>query len=61
VLAAAERLSAAHPLRALDAIHMASAQLFALASFISVDLRERGHPADHCGSRVGDDTRHIES
>ena len=46
VLVAAESLSAAHPLRALDAIHMASAQLFAARgssaalTFVSADLRQ---------------------
>ena len=46
VLAAAERLAAAHPLRALDAIHVASAQVFAarLGSpafiFVSADIRQ---------------------
>lgn len=46
VLAAAESLSAAHPLRALDAIHVASAQLFAVRigsrpfSFVSADPRQ---------------------
>jgi uncharacterized protein len=46
VLTAAESLVAAHPLRALDAIHLASAQVFAerLASprftFVSADVRQ---------------------
>jgi hypothetical protein len=46
VLATAESLSGAHPLRALDAIHVASAKLFAdrLASptftFVSADSRQ---------------------
>jgi uncharacterized protein len=46
VLQAAERLVAAHPLRTLDAIHVASAELFAdrLASseltFVSADARQ---------------------
>jgi len=46
VLAAAETLSGSRPLRALDAIHVASAQLFAgrLASpaftFVSADLQQ---------------------
>jgi len=45
VLAAAETLSAAHPLRALDAIHVASAQLFAAriapSEFIFVSADDR--------------------
>lgn len=45
VLAAAETLAATHPLRALDAIHVASAQLFsarlpAPALFVSADRRQ---------------------
>ena len=46
VLAAAEMLSAGHPLRALDAIHVASAQLFAARVvssaliFVSADIRQ---------------------
>jgi len=45
VLSAAEALAAAHPLRALDAIHVASAQLFsartpAPALFVSADRRQ---------------------
>ena len=46
VLAAAETLSAAHPLRALDAIHVASGQLFAARMaasafvFVSADVRQ---------------------
>lgn len=46
VLATAEALTAAHPLRALDAIHVASARLFGarLASpaftFVSADLQQ---------------------
>jgi uncharacterized protein len=46
VLAAAETLAAAHPLRALDAIHVASAQTFASRItpsdfvFVSADLRQ---------------------
>jgi predicted nucleic acid-binding protein len=46
VLAAAEVLVAAHPLRALDAIHVASAQLFATRItapkliFVSADARQ---------------------
>lgn len=46
VLAAAETLVAAHPLRTLDAIHVASAQLFAARAtapeliFVSADARQ---------------------
>ena len=45
VLSAAEALAAAHPLRTLDAIHVASAQLFsarmpAPALFVSADRRQ---------------------
>jgi uncharacterized protein len=46
VLSAAETLVAAHPLRALDAIHVASAQLFASRIalpglvFVSADARQ---------------------
>ncbi len=46
VLAAAESLAAAHPLRALDAIHLASAQMFAARvtapkpTFVSADARQ---------------------
>jgi uncharacterized protein len=46
VLAAAESLGGAHPLRALDAIHVASAQLFAVRigshgfTFVSADVRQ---------------------
>ena len=46
VLAAAEALTAAYPLRALDAIHVASAQLFATRvvapafTFVSADVRQ---------------------
>ncbi|HEX9875937.1 MAG TPA: type II toxin-antitoxin system VapC family toxin [Gammaproteobacteria bacterium] len=62
VLAAAETLSAAHPLRALDAIHVASAQLFAARTaspkliFVSADLRQTTAAAAR-----GMATRHIES
>lgn len=62
VLAAAETLSAAHPLRALDAIHVASAQLFAARTaspkliFVSADLRQTTAAA-----ALGMATRHIES
>lgn len=47
VLATAEALSGTHPLRALDAIHVASAKLFAsrlasppLFTFVSADVRQ---------------------
>jgi predicted nucleic acid-binding protein len=46
VLAVAETLSVVHPLRALDAIHLASAQLFAdrivspAFTFVSADIRQ---------------------
>jgi uncharacterized protein len=45
VLAAAETLSAEHPLRALDAIHVASAKLLATRAapaitFVSADIRQ---------------------
>ena len=46
VLAAAEALSGAHPLRALDSIHVASAKLFrdrtvpASVTFVSADLQQ---------------------
>src|SRR5689334_7516316 len=46
VLNAAETLSTGHPLRALDAIHVASAQLFAARivsagfTFVSADVRQ---------------------
>ena len=45
VLAAAETLAATHPLRALDAIHVASAQLFSArmpspSLFVSADRRQ---------------------
>jgi hypothetical protein len=62
VLAGAEILSAAHPLRALDAIHVASAQLFAtrMASsgfvFVSADIRQTTAAA-----ALGMTTRRIES
>jgi predicted nucleic acid-binding protein len=64
VLAVAETLLAAHPLRALDAIHVASAQLFSrrmTASeliFVSADARQTtaaaavGMTAKHIGSRA---------
>lgn len=62
VLAVAETLSAAHPLRALDAIHVASAQLFATRIspsefiFVSADIRQTTAAA-----ALGMTTRHIES
>lgn len=46
VLASAETLSGTHPIRALDAIHVASAQLFATRigpsafTFVSADIRQ---------------------
>jgi predicted nucleic acid-binding protein len=61
-LAAAETLSAAHPLRALDAIHVASAQMFAtrLGSatfvFVSADTRQT-----NAATALGMTTRLIES
>jgi predicted nucleic acid-binding protein len=51
VLAGAETLIAAHPLRALDAIHVASAQLFATRItaprliFVSADARQTSSAA----------------
>lgn len=62
VLAAAETLVVTHPLRALDAIHVASAQLFAgrIAVpdfvFVSADARQTSAAA-----ALGMTTRHIES
>lgn len=62
VLAAAERLSAAHPLRALDAIQVASAQLFAARTaspaliFVSADIRQTT-----AADALGMTSRHIES
>ena len=62
VLAAAETLVATHPLRALDAIHVASAQLFAgrvagaKLLFVSADARQTSAAA-----AVGMATRHIAS
>jgi uncharacterized protein len=62
VLAAAETLVAAHPLRTLDAIHVASAQLFAdrvtaaELIFVSADARQTaaaaavGMAVNHIGS-----------
>jgi uncharacterized protein len=61
VLAAAEALAAAHPLQALDAIHVASAQLFATrlpppaAIFVSADHRQTAAAAT-----LGMTTRHID-
>ncbi len=62
VLAAAETLVATHPLRALDAIHVASAQLFAdritasKVPFVSADARQTAAAA-----AVGMTTRHLGS
>jgi predicted nucleic acid-binding protein len=62
VLAAAETLVASHPLRALDAIHVASAQLFARRIavpefvFVSADARQTAAAA-----AAGITTRHIAS
>lgn len=62
VLAAAETLVAAHPVRALDAIHVASAQLFAERMtlpelvFVSADARQTAAAA-----AVGMTARHIAS
>ena len=62
VLADAETLVAAHPLRALDAIHIASAQLFAARItapkliFVSADVRQIAAAA-----AVGMTTRQIRS
>ena len=62
VLSAAETLVAAHPVRALDAIHVASAQLFAKRiavpdlTFISADARQTVAAA-----AVGMTISHIES
>jgi hypothetical protein len=62
VLAAAEILVAAHPLRALDAIHVASAQMFARRVvvsellFVSADARQTA-----AAVAVGMTTRQIES
>jgi uncharacterized protein len=62
VLSAAEALVAAHPVRALDAIHVASAQLFAKRiampnlTFISADVRQTTAAA-----AVGMTVKHIES
>lgn len=62
VLAAAETLVATHPLRTLDAIHVASAQLFAARMtapeliFVSADSRQ-----SEAAAAVGMTTRHIGS
>jgi len=62
VLATAETLSAAHPLRALDAIHVASAKLFATRAalpafvFVSADIQQTTAAA-----ALGINTRYIES
>ncbi len=62
VLAAAETLVATHPLRALDAIHVASAQFFAARIavpelvFVSADARQTA-----AATAVGMASRHIGS
>jgi predicted nucleic acid-binding protein len=62
VLAAAEALVSTHPLRTLDAIHVASAQLFAARTtaseliFVSADVRQTAAAA-----AVGMTIRHIRS
>jgi len=62
VLAAAQTLSAVHPLRALDAIHVASAQLFTdrigspVFTFVSADTQQT-----NAAAVLGMTTRHIES
>jgi uncharacterized protein len=62
VLAAAETLTAAHPLRALDAIHVASARLFGARTasptliFVSADVRQTT-----AADALGITTRYIES
>jgi hypothetical protein len=62
VLAMAESLSGAHPLRALDAIHVASAKLFADRSasqaftFVSADSRQTD-----VTEALGIQTRYIEA
>lgn len=61
VLAGAETLVAAHPIRTLDAIHVASAQLFAARAsmpgltFVSADKRQT-----ETAAAVGLVARHIE-
>ena len=60
VLAAAETLVATHPIRALDAIHVASAQLFAARIktpeflFVSADKRQT-----EAAAAIGLATKHI--
>jgi hypothetical protein len=60
VLTAAETLGAAHPLRALDALHVASAQLFATRvvpsafTFVSADVQQTA-----AATALGMATRHI--
>ena len=62
VLAAAEALSGAHPLRALDAIHVASAKLFAdrtgsqTFTFVSADVQQT-----HVAEALGITTQYVES
>ena len=62
VLATAEALTSAHPLRALDAIHVASAKLFAdrtaapAFTFVSADLRQVS-----VAEALGIKTRHVGS
>ena len=60
VLAAAEMLVAAHPIRALDAVHVASAQIFrkrlSIADFLFVSADRR--QADAAGA-VGMAVRHL--
>ena len=62
VLTAAETLAASHPLRALDAIHIASAQLFASRMpssaiiFVSADARQT-----RAAATLGMTTKHVGS
>jgi hypothetical protein len=62
VLAMAESLSGAHPLRALDAIHVASAKLFAdrtasqTFTFVSADMQQT-----HVAEALGIKTRYVGS
>ena len=62
VLAIAETLTAAHPLRAIDAIHVASARLFAARTglpaftFVSADIQQTT-----AATALGMTTRHIKS
>lgn len=62
VLATAESLSGAHPLRALDAIHVASAKLFAdrtasqTFTFVSADMQQT-----HVAEALGIKTRYVGS